>query len=48
MPGSINDFGQNAEWGTLENVTYTGTGGIPTTRYNDFRQILSTNPCKAG
>jgi hypothetical protein len=46
MPGSINDFGQNAEYGTLENVTYTGGGGIPTTRYNDFRQILSTNPCK--
>jgi hypothetical protein len=48
MPGSINDFGQNAQWGTLENVTYTNTGGGPTTRYNDFRQVLATNPCKAG
>ena len=45
IPGSANDFGQNAQYGTLLNVTYTTTGGGPTTRYNDFRQILSTNPC---
>jgi hypothetical protein len=47
IPGSTNDFGQNAEYGTLENVTYTAVGGGPTTRYNDFRQILSDNPCRA-
>jgi hypothetical protein len=45
IPGSTNDFGQNAQYGTLENVTYTTTGGGSTTRYNDFRQVLSTNPC---
>ena len=45
IPGSINDFGQNAQWGTLLNNTYTTVGGGPTTRYNDFRQILSSNPC---
>ncbi len=45
IPGSSNDFGQNAQYGTLLNLTYTTTGGGPTTRYNDFRQILSTNPC---
>ncbi len=49
IPGSKNDFGQNAQYGTLLNLTYTafGGGGVPTTRYNDFRQILSSNPCKA-
>jgi hypothetical protein len=45
IPSSSNDFGQNAQYGTLENITYTDVGGRPTTRYNDFRQILSTNPC---
>jgi hypothetical protein len=45
IPGSTNDFGQNAQYGTLLNLTYTTTGGGPTTRYNDFRQILSNNPC---
>jgi hypothetical protein len=49
IPGSKNDFGQNAQYGTLLNLTYTafGGGGAPTTRYNDFRGILSKNPCKA-
>jgi hypothetical protein len=45
IPGSTNDFGQNAQYGTLLNLTYTNVGGGPTTRYNDFRQILSNNPC---
>jgi hypothetical protein len=47
IPGSKNDFGQNAQYGTLLNLTYTASGGAPTTRYNDFRQILSRNPCPA-
>jgi hypothetical protein len=49
IPGSKNDFGQNAQYGTLLNLTYTlvGGGGVPTTRYNDFRGILSKNPCNA-
>ena len=49
IPGSKNDFGQNAQYGTLLNLTYTlvGGGGVPTTRYNDFRGILSKNPCQA-
>jgi hypothetical protein len=45
IPGSTNDFGQNAQYGTLLANNYTDVGGGPTTRYNDFRQILSTNPC---
>ena len=47
IPGSKNDFGQNQQYGTLLNLTYTTVGGGPTTRYNDFRQILSKNPCAA-
>jgi len=47
IPGNISDFGQNAQYGTLLNITYTTVGGGPTTRYNDFRQILSKNPCQA-
>jgi hypothetical protein len=47
IPGSLNDFHQNQEYGTLLNITYTTVGGGPTTRYNDFRQILAKNPCQA-
>jgi hypothetical protein len=45
IPGSTNDFGQNAQYGTLLNSTYTDIGGGPTNRYNNFRQVLSTLPC---
>lgn len=45
MPGSVNDFGQNNQYGSLLNLTYTGLGGSPTTIFDDFRQILSKNPC---
>jgi len=49
LPKSINDFGQNAQYGTLLPLVYTafGGGGASTTLYNDFRQILSVNPCRA-
>jgi hypothetical protein len=45
IPGSTSDFGQQAQYGTLLNVTYSDVGGHPTTRYNDFRNVLSSNPC---
>ncbi len=45
IPGSKNDFGQNQQYGTLLNLTYTAVGGGQTTRYNDFRMVLSKNPC---
>jgi hypothetical protein len=48
IPGSTNDFGQNNQYGQLLASTYTTTGGSATTRYNDFRQIFSSNPCPAG
>jgi hypothetical protein len=48
IPGSKNDFGQNAQYGTLLNLTYTafGGGGASVTLYDDFRNILSNNPCR--
>ena len=47
IPGSANDFGQNAQYGGLLNANYIlfGGGGRYTTRFNSFRKILSTNPC---
>ena len=48
IPGSLSDFGENAEWGTLLQSNYLTTGGATITRYNNFRQILSANPCKQG
>ncbi|HEY6469738.1 MAG TPA: hypothetical protein VI434_08205 [Candidatus Dormibacteraeota bacterium] len=47
IPGSTNDFGQNAQYGSLLNANYIlfGGGGVSVTRFNVFRKILSTNPC---
>lgn len=47
MPGSKNDFGQDNQYGQLESVTYTnfGGGGGSITYFEDYRQILSHNPC---
>jgi hypothetical protein len=47
IPGSKNDFGQDNQYGQLLALTYTATGGGPETLYQDFRQILSKNPCSA-
>ena len=47
IPGSKNDFGQDSEYGQLLNLTYTNVGGGPMTLFEDFRQILSKNPCLA-
>src|SRR5439155_14866518 len=46
IPGSTNDFGQNQQYGTLLNLTYIAPGGGSFTRFNNFRQILSKNPCQ--
>ena len=45
-----NDFGGNAQYGSLLTTTYLafGGGGATVNRINNFRQILSTNPCPAG
>lgn len=47
LPGSSNDFKQNQQYGTLLALSYTGLGGGPVIAYEDFRQILSHNPCPA-
>ena len=46
IPGSTNTFGgtSTAEFGSLLYLDYPTTTGV-TYRYNDFRNILSSNPC---
>ncbi len=46
IPGTTNLFGGNsaAEFGPLLQLYYPVPGGV-SYRYNDFRQILSSNPC---
>jgi hypothetical protein len=50
IPGSTNDFGQNAEYGTLlaPPSLIFGGGGATAAKYNDFRQVFSSNPCPSG
>jgi len=48
IPGvTANDFGKNNQYGALLPLTYLAFGGHGATiqRFNDFRQILSSNPC---
>src|SRR6266699_1616049 len=46
-PATANDFGKNNQYGSLLPLTYLafGGGGATIQRFNDFRQILSKNPC---
>jgi len=47
FPGVTNDFGKISQYGPLLQLTYLRFGGGGTTlqRYNDFRQVLNSNPC---
>jgi hypothetical protein len=45
IPGQITDFGQNGQYGTLLQQSYTQQGGSSSNSYQDFRNILSNNPC---
>ena len=49
LPFTGQDFGgtSTSEYKTLLSVLYPGTNGQPSFRYNDFRQVLNSNPCKA-
>jgi hypothetical protein len=49
IPGTTNDFGKNAGYGTLIHPRYLvfGGGGLTDRRYNDFRNVLRVNPCPA-
>jgi hypothetical protein len=46
IPGTTNNFGgsSKAEFGSLLELAYPAVGGV-SQRYNDFRKILTTNPC---
>ncbi len=49
IPGhTINDFGGASAYGPLLGLTYLRFGGLGATRvrFNDFRQVFSTNPCQ--
>ena len=50
IPGTSDDFGQNAGYGQLLPLTYLafGGGGSTVTRFNDFRNVFSQNPCPSG
>jgi hypothetical protein len=48
LPGTRSNFGRNAQYGQLTALTYLAAGGGTVQRLNDFRNILSTNPCPAG
>jgi hypothetical protein len=50
IPGTKNTFGgtSTAEFGPLLFLTYPGAPFTPIHRTNDFRKVLSNNPCRAG
>jgi hypothetical protein len=47
IPGTTNDFGGSSatEFGPLLASAYPAANGQPTFRFNNFRNILSSNPC---
>jgi hypothetical protein len=45
IPGEISNFGQNGQYGTLLQQSYTQPGGSSAESYQDFRNIIP-NPCK--
>jgi hypothetical protein len=45
---TTNNFGANHQYGTYDTgVEYTGLHGVPFPKADDFRNILSSNPCPA-
>ena len=40
IPGEITDFGQNGQYGSLLQQSYTQLGGASATFYEDFRKII--------
>ncbi len=48
IPGQTSDFGRNAQYGKLLKLSYTAKGGGSFESYQDFRNILSGNPCRQG
>jgi hypothetical protein len=50
IPGTINNFGgsSTSEFGPLLELAYPASNGQPSVRFNNFRQVLPSNPCAAG
>lgn len=48
IPGTTNTFGGSSTtaFGPLLPLAYPAVGGVPTFRFNDFRRVLKTNPCR--
>ena len=48
IPGTTNTFGgtSTTEFGPLLQSAYPAAGGMAIFRYNNFRQVLSRNPCR--
>jgi hypothetical protein len=49
IPGTTNNFGGSsaAEFGPLLSLAYPAANGMPTVRFNNFRNVLTSNPCPA-
>ena len=49
IPGTTNEFGgsSTAEYGPLLSLAYPGASNQPSFRFNNFRNILASNPCSA-
>jgi hypothetical protein len=47
IPGTMNTFGgtSTAEFGPLVKFAYPGPAGTAVFRFNNFRQVLASNPC---
>jgi hypothetical protein len=47
LPGTKDTFGGTSflEYGSLLQLSYPGPGNTPIFRFNDFRQVLASNPC---
>jgi hypothetical protein len=48
IPGEISNFGAHDQYGSLLPQTYTTQGGGSRVFYNDFQNLLSSNPCPHG
>jgi hypothetical protein len=49
IPGTTNNFGGSsaAEFGPLLSLAYPAANAMPTFRFNNFRNVLGSNPCTA-
>ena len=48
IPGETSNFGRNAEYGNLLALDYTTDNGGAARFFEDFRNVLPSNPCPQG